>query len=585
VTPRAFAAVLAALALAGCETAPRHEGLDRMQALLEEAQETQPGERAIPDEVSEALLPSFDTERLEAPSVEDSQRFDISVENAPARQFFLSLVEGTGLNMVVHPEVAGDITLSLRDVTMPEVMEAVRDVYGFEFVRTPYGFQVLPGRLQARIYQINFLNVMRSGSSSSFVSSGTLTGTSGSATEDLVFDPGTPSRSVGLARGRATSVIGTRITTEQPETAFWHELETSIAAIVGAGEGRSVVVNPQSGVVVARALPTELREVENFLQATQLIVQRQVILEAKILEVELSERFQTGINWGALVEVGSTAATAGQTGGGSVLVNEGGVSDISGQAGNLDPDAFEPISGALASAFGGVFTLALEASDFNAFIELLKTQGNVQVLSSPRIATLNNQKAVIKVGTDEFFVTDVSTTTITGTTTTSTPDVELTPFFSGVALDVTPQISEAGYVTLHIHPTVSQVVDQQKTITIANLTQTLPLALSTIRETDSIVRARNGQVVVVGGLMLDEIDDEHAKAPLLGDLPGFGALFRQQLRRTRKSELVILLRPIIVDDGSQWAEALGGSAQSVGGLRRDLLEREALPLGQGAPGP
>lgn len=559
----------ALLLLTACEMAPREEVMDEMDAALEVAVQSQHmGE--LPTEVSDALLPSLALDSLEAPLGEDDQLFDISVDGAEAPQFFRSLVEGTHFNMVVHPEVQGTLSLSLKNVTIPQVMEAVRDVYGFEFVRTGYGFQVLPGRLQARIYQVNFLNVLRSGRSSSFVSSGTLLESSGSSGGTVGDDSSNESAS--------RSLVGTQIDTEQPETAFWEELEFSIVAILGGGEGRSVVVNPQSGVVVVRALPTELREVETFLRATQLIVQRQVILEAKVLEVELSERFQTGINWGALLELGSTTTSIGQTGGGTVLVDEGNVSDIAGFAGNLDPLNFIPIPGALASAFGGVFTIAFASDNFNTFIELLKLQGNVQVLSSPRIATLNNQKAVIKVGTDEFFVTDLSNTTnFTGISSTSTPDVELTPFFSGIALDVTPQISAAGYVTLHVHPTVSQVVDQQKSITVGGQVQTLPLALSTVRETDSIVRARSGQVIVVGGLMLDVIDDDQAKPPLLGDIPGIGALFRQQRKRTLKSELVILLRPIVVKDGQQWSEALRDSSESMGRLRTELREREQPP--------
>ena len=224
-----------------------------------------------------------------------------------------------------------------------------------------------------------------------------------------------------------------------------------------------------------------------------------------------------------------------------------------------------------------MFSVAINSGNFNTFIELLQLQGNVQVLSSPRIATLNNQKALIKVGTDEFFVTDVSNTTTVGTTTnTSNPSVELTPFFSGIALDVTPQISESGIVTLHIHPSVSQVVDQEKTIEIAGFTQTLPLALSTVRESDSIVRAQNGQVVVVGGLMLDSLDDDHAKPPLLGDIPGLGELFRHNRRRSLKSELVILLRPIVVQDQGEWVDALRVSGDSFNRLKQHLRQRETV---------
>lgn len=383
------------LGTSGCEMpAPREHVVNGMETIVQQAVASQPS-TDLPASVADALFPSLALDSAGAPELQDDQRFDISVEAAPAPQFFMSLVEGTPYNMVVHPEVQGDLTLSLRNVTIPDVMEAVRDVYGFEFVRTTYGFQVLPGRLQARIYQINFLNVLRSGDSSSFVSSGTLiTGDSSSNDED----DSSSNRSDGAVS------TGTRIRTLQPETAFWEELRFSIDAILGEGEGRSAVVNPQSGVVVVRALPNELREVETFLIATQLIVQRQVILEAKILEVELNETFQTGINWGALLDIGTGSIGIGQTGGGTSLTTEDALSDINAQTGNLDPSAFDPIAGALASAFGGVFSLAVNSGNFNAFIELLQLQGNVQVLSSPRIATLNNQKALIKVGTDEFLL-------------------------------------------------------------------------------------------------------------------------------------------------------------------------------------
>jgi len=552
--------VLAAV-LAGCaELPPRRGTLERMSGEVHEARAV-PQAGTVPEEVADALLPSLRLSVPSLPHIDDTQRFDIAVSNVPAEQFFLSLVEGTGYNMVVHPEVAGTITLNLRSATIPEVLEAARDVYGYEFVRTGYGFQVLPSRLEARVYQINYLNVSRRGTSSTFVSSGTLQeGPSASGVEEL---EGGAARTRGRSGQR--TVVGTQISTEQPQTSFWEELRTALEAIVGTGQGRSVVVSPQSGVVVVRAIPNELREVEAFLRATQLIAQRQVILEAKILEVELSESFQTGINWSGVFG----DFTALQTGGGTTLNNQSGLSDIAGAPVALVPGE-TGISGQLASAFGGVFGLAVNANDFSAFIEFLETQGNVQVLSSPRISTMNNQKAVIKVGTDEFFVTDVSTTTITGTATTSTPNVELTPFFSGIALDVTPQISEHNEVTLHIHPTVSEVVDQQKTITVSDVVQTLPLARSTVREADSIVRARSGQVVVIGGLMQDRIDDEQAKAPGFGDLPLLGGLFKQQRERSTKSELVILLRPLVVEDDGQWAEALDRAYEGLERVREEL---------------
>ena len=152
-------------------------------------------------------------------------------------------------------------------------------------------------------------------------------------------------------------------------------------------------------------------------------------------------------------------------------------------------------------------------------------------------------------GSDEFFVTGISnnTTASAGATTTS-PEVELASFFSGISLDVTPQISEDGDVILHIHPIVSEVTDQQKEITIGDYSISVPLALRDIRESDSIVRARSGQVIVLGGLMQESRSDYKAKRPILGDIPGLNALFRSKSRGTRKTELVILLRPIVVGD-------------------------------------
>ena len=212
--------------------------------------------------------------------------------------------------------------------------------------------------------------------------------------------------------------------------------------------------------------------------------------------------------------------------------------------------------------------MAFDVGDFNALIELLEVQGRTRVLSSPRVATLNNQKAVIKAGTDEFFVTDVSADTITGTASTTSRDVELTPFFSGVALDVTPQISADGMVTLHIHPTVSDVTDQEKDLTISGQTDRLPLAVSEVRESDTVVRARSGQIVVIGGLMRDRSREQDYGTPLLGKLPGIGGLFRSKRNVSRKSELVILLKPVVVNDDRAWSAAAQESLDRVQQMQR-----------------
>jgi MSHA biogenesis protein MshL len=225
--------------------------------------------------------------------------------------------------------------------------------------------------------------------------------------------------------------------------------------------------------------------------------------------------------------------------------------------------------------FGNLFAVGASTSNFSALITLLNTQGDAQVLSSPRVSTVNNQKAVIKVGTDEYFVTDISSDTVVSAGgTTSNPDLTLTPFFSGIALDVTPQISAEGQVILHIHPSVSRVVDQQKTITLGGEEFDLPLAFSTVRESDSVVKARNGEVIVIGGLMQNLSNDEDAGVPGASEVPYAGNLFKQKSNLNRRTELVILLRPIVVDSEGIWSNYIQQSADRVKQLRAPPAEGE-----------
>lgn len=561
-TRHAIFLLLLALLLAGCEQTPvRSAGDDsdtpraRLAEELARAAEERPA--VPPPAVADELLPP-----MVAPVARPAEpRFDIDVNQAPARAFFMSLVKGTPHNMMVHPDVEGSISLTLTRVTVPEVMELVRRVYGYEYEATGTGFIVMPARLQSRIFYVDYLHLKRLGESNTRISSGQLT------EDGNARDTGS-----AVVRGGDNQVVesfGSRVKTSSASD-VWAELAETVRTLIGDAEGRSVIVSPQANMVVVRAMPGELREVEAFLAGAQGTLQRQVILEAKILEVTLSEGFQAGINWAALGDNSSgDSILLGQTGGGTVFGGDnGGVSEIAGQGGNLDPNDLTMVSSALTSAFGGVFTMALQAGDFTAFIELLESQGDVQVLSSPRVSTVNNQKAVIKVGTDEYFVTDIETTTTTGTATTTSPSVTLTPFFSGIALDVTPQIGSDSQVTLHIHPTVSEVQDQRKEIVIGAQDLSLPLAFSKVRESDSIIRAKSGQIVVIGGLMQDTVEDHVAKTPLLGDVPLLGGLFRHTRQVRRKTELVILLRPVVVDGDRVWQDQLRGTSQRMEQLQR-----------------
>jgi MSHA biogenesis protein MshL len=323
-------------------------------------------------------------------------------------------------------------------------------------------------------------------------------------------------------------------------------------------------VTPQVGLVVVRAMPESLQAVRSYLDQVENTLHRQVILEAKIVEVTLRDGFQMGINW----------HTFGKDSGGTfkpqrIVAPDGTVTVTNGSDNSTAAELVYGAADQFFNPLGSTFTLNASFGDFEAAIELLETQGTVQVLSSPRIATVNNQKAVIKVGSDEFFVTDISSNTVTaGSAINTTDSPELTPFFSGIALDVTPQISDEGKVILHIHPTVSEVEEQLKNIG----GEDVPLAASTIRESDSIVRALNGQIVVIGGLMQNSSRDADAGVPGLSRLPGLGYLFKNKEKSGIKSELVILLKPIVVN-GDEHGAAMRQSLERIKSLRGSLDRR------------
>ena len=492
-----------------------------------------------PPDISAALLPPL------APEADREERFDVNARGVEAGAFFESLVNGTRYNVVVHPDVVANIDLRLRDVTVPEVMDIVADVYDLDIERKGRLYQVRSNRVQTRIFPIDYLHFKRRGSSETRVSSGQVTsarnnGDSGNASADSE---------------ETRNLVGTSISTAT-ESDFWQDIQGTLAMMVGA-DGQ-VVVNPGAGLVMVRASGEQLRLVEDYLTRTELIMKRQVVLEAKILEVTLNEGYQQGISWSDLQRYSSTAASDG-------LPIDFTSQVLSGQ-GIQSPD------------IGGLFSATFRNGSFTALIELLGTQGNVQILSSPRISTVNNQKAVIKVGTDEFFVTDIDfdedNSAVTASDTTST-SVELTPFFSGISLDVTPQIGEDGTVTLHVHPSVSEVTDQEKVITIGERDVPLPLASSTVRETDSVIRAQSGQIVVIGGLIQNTSEDNNSAVPFFSEIPLLGELFKQRHFDARKSELVILLRPVVVQLDTM-AKDIAASRERMSVLRELLQSSKSV---------
>ncbi|TVL52206.1 MSHA biogenesis protein MshL [Shewanella algae] len=539
---------LLALGLAACQTTDRPNPAASKEALRDSmaqqnARAAVPPPASLPPGVQQELNADGLLAGLAAP-MQTERRFDVSANDVDARVFFPSLVEGTPFSVAVHPQVSGNISLSLKGVTLSEALQVVQDIYGYEISREGRILRVYPAGLRTETFPVNYLYMERIGLSLTSVSSGRISdnNNNNNSNNNLNNNGLNNGNNSNFSNNRSNNngndqnsnnTNGTFISS-RTKTDFWGELQKTLESILGSsGDGRSVVVTPQAGLVTVRANPDELRQIRSFLSTAESHLQRQVILEAKILEVTLSDGYQQGIQWqdvlGSALADGNTKVNFG--------TSEGSFGDQ------------------ITEAIGGVTSLSLKGTDFTAMITLLDTQGDVDVLSSPRVTASNNQKAVIKVGRDEYFVTDVSSTTVASTTPVTSPEVELTPFFSGIALDVTPQIDKDGSVLLHVHPSVTDVKEQKKSIKISDSSLDLPLAQSEIRESDTVIKALSGDVVVIGGLMKSENTEVVSKVPLLGDIPFIGEAFTNRSKFKRKTELVILLKPTVVVDGT-WQKEL-----------------------------
>ncbi|WP_232771101.1 pilus (MSHA type) biogenesis protein MshL [Colwellia sp. 75C3] len=520
-------------ALVGCQSVPNDptELKEDLDAAIKETKSLNAPKplMRVPNSVQQELMLNNMSQAKQGMLAE--KRLEISATEVDAKDFFQAIVRGSRYNVVIHPDVIGQISLSLNNVTLSEALTVVEDVYGYEIIRRGNIVQVFPPGIRTETIALNYLFLKRFGSSTTTINSGGVSendpssgGSNNSSGSGNNSNSGSNNSSQSGNSGSNSQSSGINLYTEN-ESNFWDELKESLTAFVGSGEGRSVIVSPHAGLVTVRALPQEINAVKKFITATESHLHRQVIIEAKIMEVTLNDDFQQGIKWE------------------KVLDQVGSANLVYSTTGNI-------VGNVISNTIGGVNSLAFSkqtnGSNFSGVIELLQTQGNVQVLSSPRITATNNQKAVIKVGEDEYFVTEVSSTTTTGTSTTTTPEVELTPFFSGIALDVTPQISEDGSVILHVHPSVTITEEQNKTIQIGSEQLVLPLAQSSVRESDTIIRAQSGEVVIIGGLIETYKVDMESKTPILGDIPFLGELFKSKSQSTQKRELVIMLKPIVV---------------------------------------
>ena len=462
---------------------------------------------AVPSPAVERRMPELPVTQMEEEiaKVEPRKLYTLAVRDADVRDVLLTLGKKTDLNIVFGPEVKGSITVDLKRVTLEEALNSLLGPIGLEYAREGNFIRVFLPALETRIFTLSYISTTRSGGA-------TLSATAGGGGGGTTGTTGTTGGGGGGGSGASSSV------SSADTLDLWGDLEKNLTGLISK-DGKAVV-NRAAGIVAVTDYSRNLQRIALYIELLEGSVQRQVIIEAQIVEVTLTKEFQAGINWSMIPQninldrLGTLQGT------------------LTGAA--IASTALAPVTtvfqvGFLTQAFGQTISMLLNA---------LSKQGEVNVLSSPRISTLNNQKAVIKVATDDvFFTTTKTREPTTGVETTTVTPQTIT---EGIVLDVTPQIAEDNTVMMNIRPSISERVGQ------ATSPDGSTVPIVSVRATDTVVRAQDGQTVVIGGLMQHRKSTTSTGIPGLEKAPVFGSLFRQKVEEGRKTELVILLTPRVV---------------------------------------
>jgi general secretion pathway protein D len=474
------------------------------------------------------------------------ETYSVVVNGVPAQELLFALARDARINIDVHPGITGSVTLNAVDQTLPQLLERISRQVDMRYELSGQNLQVLPDTPYLHAYRIDFVTASRNLK----MQSQTNTQFGGGTTSGAGAGGG------GGGGGSTTGTGSTATVDVAANSQLWETLVQNIQDILGGGTpakpaagaaaapgaqtSGNVIGNRESGVLLVRATSRQHAKVQEFLDSVMANVRRQVLIEATVAEVQLSNEYQRGIDWQRL----RTGAT--QTGRPGFNTGQSGVEFnqlSSGTPANVDTNAF---------LLGG----AIVSQNLNVAIKLLESFGNVRVLSSPKISVLNNQIALLRVTRDiVYFTIKPSTTPVTVTGGIGgivvPPSFETTPNVAaeGFMMSVLPQISEAETVVLNVRPTirrkVEDAIDPNPALTTPNL-----IPVFETREFDSMLRIQSGQTAVLGGLMQDSIENVEDTIPGVNKIPFFGKLFAQERKVTRKTELVIFLRVTVINDAS-----------------------------------
>ncbi|MBI3093309.1 MAG: pilus (MSHA type) biogenesis protein MshL [Rhodocyclales bacterium] len=541
-------------------------------------------------------LPVSSTVMLARPkAAAKAESYSVSVRNIAVQDLLFALARDAKINVDIHPGINGIVTINAIDQTLQQILTRVAKQVDMRWELDGPNLVVMQDSPFLRNYKVDYVNMSRDvsgtvsintqiASTSTSAGGGAASGGGGggggggnnSSTSvkssaqnnfwqsleknlkdilresDKILPEGSSETVIersdqqattgtGAAGGATSSRSGNQSTSlaASPNPASLQQQGTTVVKRTTFREAASIIINPEAGVVVVRATARQHEKVQEYLDLVLMNARRQVIIEATIAEVNLSDRYQQGINWQSLRSLRPGAPQAGF----SIAQN---------QTGLPVPDPFAAAAGSFTAPtpFSFLLNYVAPGMGISSTLSLLETFGKVKVLSSPKISVLNNQTAMLKVVNNVvyFLIKNDSTTTTTGTTNnfTSTPQ----SVSVGLVMSVTPQISENGSILLNVRPTISSLQGAGKTDPTPGLAVPNVVPEIQTREMESMLRLSDGEVAVMGGLMEDRVNYTSNEIPGLGGLPGIGNFFRNRDDTSTKTELVIFLKPTIIRDPS-----------------------------------
>ena len=436
---------------------------------------------------------------------------DISARNTPLRDVLFLISEATDLNLIMEKDIVPDlpITLTLKNVTAEDALNRACD--SADYYYTVKDNMLYIKATTTRTYELGVPAIIQSYhiDLGGDMLGGATTGTTGSTT--------------------VKGIISQKAETDKSAYNFWEGIEKSLEKILGASTGSpssspyTLTINRMTGTIIVTATKKDLDKVENYLTTIKKVINRQVLVEAKIIEVILSDSLQFGIDWTLVSNTGD------------------------GRSATFATQKFSDV----VPASGPSFSIATIASDFTSLLRAIQTQGETRILSNPRVNIMNGQTALLSVGQDQNYISKIETTTTAGTTPITTFSVNTSSLLSGIMIGIVPFISESGEISLNITPITSDLVriDSQKLGTpdsSGNYPFLIQLPTINLRQMNTTVKVKNGHMVIIGGLIANREEYSDSQIPWLGDMPILGYLFKSRSKTVIKSELVILLQPVII---------------------------------------